>query len=71
MDYKICSKCKELKPLNDFEKSNSCKDGHRGTCKKCRQQQKTKITNYNAKCVGKNSQALEKKLNIAVKNVNI
>lgn len=42
MNYKICSKCKELKPLDAFEKSNSCKDGHRGTCKQCRQEQKNK-----------------------------
>lgn len=40
MDYKICSKCKKAKPLNDFEKDIRCKDGHRGVCKKCRQKQR-------------------------------
>lgn len=71
MNYKICSKCKELKPLDAFEKSNSCKDGHRGTCKQCRQEQKIKNINYSVKYAGKNLQVLEKKLNIAVKNANI
>jgi hypothetical protein len=32
---KICKKCLIEKNLDDFIKSPSCKDGHRGTCKVC------------------------------------
>ena len=35
-ESKICSKCKTDKPLNDFNKSNIFKDGHRSECKTCR-----------------------------------
>lgn len=48
MDYKICSKCKELKPLDAFNKEKNCKDGHRGTCKKCRKEQSN--MRYEFKC---------------------
>lgn len=33
---KKCNVCGEIKSINDFEKNNSCTDGHVGTCKVCR-----------------------------------
>ena len=33
---KICSKCKETKPLNQFHKSPATKDGHLSVCKVCK-----------------------------------
>ena len=35
MIKKICSKCNVGKPLNEFSKHRSAKDGYRGECKKC------------------------------------
>lgn len=35
---KRCSKCKEIKPLNDFHKDNRSKDGHQSKCKDCKKQ---------------------------------
>lgn len=35
MKTKICSKCKIEKPIEDFDKHNSHKDGLRSECKKC------------------------------------
>ena len=32
---KICRKCKEVKPLEDFYDNPDTKDGKRGSCKKC------------------------------------
>jgi len=32
---KTCPKCRELKPLDDFYKDRSNKDGHQGSCKRC------------------------------------
>jgi hypothetical protein len=32
---RVCKKCKEEKILEDFSKSNECKDGRRYTCKLC------------------------------------
>jgi hypothetical protein len=32
---KQCKKCGELKPLSEFSPHKQCKDGVRGTCKKC------------------------------------
>lgn len=44
---KRCSKCKQIKSLSEFDKSNRNKDGSRFACKQCRkqyyQQNKTKI----------------------------
>ena len=34
--HKLCSRCKEMKALDDFGKSNKTKCGLRGDCKKCR-----------------------------------
>lgn len=39
---KICNKCGESKSLDSFEKSSSCKDGYRGTCKECVKKRKNK-----------------------------
>lgn len=35
METKVCSKCKDEKPISEFHKKNSNKDGFCGTCKKC------------------------------------
>lgn len=32
---KVCKKCGLKKPLPEFEKASSCKDGRRGSCKAC------------------------------------
>lgn len=32
---KKCTKCKEEKPLSDFNKNKSRKDGYQSSCKKC------------------------------------
>lgn len=37
MDTKVCSKCKVEKPLSEFHRSLSTKDGHTHYCKSCRQ----------------------------------
>lgn len=36
METKICKKCGKELPLEEFSKSNTTKDGHLSTCKKCR-----------------------------------
>ena len=36
METKICKKCGKELPLEEFSKSNTTKDGHLATCKKCR-----------------------------------
>lgn len=41
---KKCKVCGVSKDINEFEKSNSCKDGYRSTCKKCRLEKKKKYT---------------------------
>jgi hypothetical protein len=33
---KKCNNCKEEKPISHFYRNNTCKDGRRGECKKCR-----------------------------------
>jgi 5-methylcytosine-specific restriction endonuclease McrA len=33
--YKTCNRCKANKPLDEFHKSSSAKDGHRNQCKSC------------------------------------
>jgi len=35
MESKICSKCKETKPLDEFHKDSRLKSGRAGRCKKC------------------------------------
>ena len=35
MDAKRCSKCGEVKPLNEYYKEKGCRDGHRPDCKAC------------------------------------
>ena len=52
---KICTKCKKQKPISEFHKDKSRKDGFRYVCKKClgnyyqkwQQIHKVKITKYN------------------------
>lgn len=34
--YHKCSKCDEIKPLNDFRKNSKCNDGHTHVCNDCR-----------------------------------
>ena len=41
MEFKKCSKCGELKPLEEFHKDQSHKDGHKNICKKCLSVRKT------------------------------
>lgn len=35
MNDKVCRKCQESKPLNEFHRDNSSSDGHVGRCKVC------------------------------------
>jgi hypothetical protein len=35
---KVCNKCQEEKPLEDFQKKSSSKDGHTGNCKSCKRE---------------------------------
>lgn len=35
---KICSICKEIKPISEYNKSNKAKDGVRSECKSCRKE---------------------------------
>jgi len=35
MDTKVCSKCREVKLLEEFNKKRSSKDGHQSNCKAC------------------------------------
>lgn len=51
---KSCSKCKEVKPLSDFRKQKSTKDGYKYVCRKCdndvqKQRYTTKKPDYIAK----------------------
>ena len=39
---KKCTICGMYKELNEFEKSKSCKDGRRNTCKDCRKKSRLK-----------------------------
>ncbi len=41
---KICSQCKEFKPLSEFYKNKQCKDGYRSCCKICRLKQVKKYS---------------------------
>lgn len=34
-ETKACSKCAEVKPLEDFKKNSKCKGGRTGSCKSC------------------------------------
>ena len=36
MDGKVCIKCNEEKPIEQYHRSTSSKDGHRPDCKECR-----------------------------------
>ena len=44
MTTKICSKCKIEKPITEFHKNKSKKDGYGHICKKCRCRAKQKET---------------------------
>lgn len=37
-EQKLCAKCNQLKPLSDFYKDKSCKDGLARWCKQCKRQ---------------------------------
>ena len=39
---KVCSRCKEEKPITEFSKDKSTKDGHRSNCKVCRRKSQKK-----------------------------
>jgi hypothetical protein len=44
---KRCHKCKEIKPLNDFYKRKTSKDGYRNDCKQCRKTNQKKYYQEN------------------------
>lgn len=35
VDFKQCAACGKVKPINQFSKDNTKKDGHRSQCKQC------------------------------------
>jgi hypothetical protein len=37
-EQKLCAKCNQLKPLSEFHKDKSCKDGLSSWCKECKRQ---------------------------------
>jgi 5-methylcytosine-specific restriction endonuclease McrA len=39
VDTKVCTKCKELKPLTDYQNHKLMKDGKRNDCRTCHNQQ--------------------------------
>ena len=43
----LCSKCKNNKPLNEFNKSSHHKNGHRNICRDCRNTHRTIIRKHN------------------------
>ena len=47
---KKCTICKIDKPLTDFHKSSSNKDGHRGDCKACRKAESLKQYGLTMQC---------------------
>lgn len=42
IESKVCSKCREIKPLTEFHKDNGIKDGHSSWCKKCTRENRIK-----------------------------
>lgn len=42
MIVKTCSKCKQVKPVSEFDKRKDSKDGYRGQCHECRRVMKLK-----------------------------
>lgn len=44
ISFKKCTKCKEIKPLNEFYKQSKSKDGYAYQCKDCRRIMKRKYT---------------------------
>ena len=40
---KKCKRCKEKKILQDFERCDSCHDGHRNVCRDCRSKRKNEL----------------------------
>jgi hypothetical protein len=57
---KVCSKCKEEKPLSDFCKNSSSKDGYRANCKSCsRNQVKLHYNNNKEKYLSRNLKSRE------------
>ena len=45
-EIKLCSKCKELKPLSDFYNNKNSKDGHDATCIKCQNLRYRHVCNF-------------------------
>ena len=47
-NFKKCSLCGEVKPLTEFYKRASMKDGHRSECKVCNNEKRTARKNRSA-----------------------
>ena len=45
INYKICSKCKIEKDLDDFYKNKITKDGYQNTCKQCQNEYNKTMAN--------------------------
>lgn len=54
---KICSKCKELKPVTEFNKAKRYKDGLRYDCKDCQKEYRKKFYDKNRELELENNQA--------------
>ena len=44
---KQCNRCGAVKPLSEFSKAKTCKDGHRNYCKDCQSKKKKEWYNAN------------------------
>lgn len=47
MEFKTCSKCREVKPISEFHKNKSHKDDHANQCKNCRIEEKKRYRENN------------------------
>ena len=62
--HKVCSKCGELKDINEFHAHKRTSDGHRSKCKECRkkyrEENKEQIKEYNKKWREENKEQIKK-----------
>ncbi len=58
MEFKICRKCEEKKPLDEFPISRRCADGHENRCRKCKSAYQKDLWKRRKKETGTNGQPL-------------
>ena len=74
MTTKKCTKCGIEKPLTEFDKDKSKKDGHASNCKSCkanwRANNKEKLKQVNAEYRAKNKEKIQKQYITSTKTVH-